>query len=136
MSAKLKIIGIVVLLLVVYCGLAYVFMWPPVVREFWPSHHYPANPCINNLTQIDAAVAQWALVNGKHAGDPVTLDQIKPYLRLNQRGEIPGCVLGGSYSVTVVGAPATCSFDTNPPNTRVRVDYFYWERNRPRHNRQ
>jgi len=133
MRTKYIIISVAVLLLMVYCVLAYIYMWPPIVREFWSHHHYSANPCINNLRQIDAAVNQWALVNGKHAGDSVTLDQLKPYIKLNKHGEIPGCVLGVTYSVTVVGVPPTCSFATNPPSTRVRVRYFYWANNIPSH---
>ncbi len=112
-----------------YCVLAYSFMWPPVVREY-DLHHRPtssAAPCVNNLRRIEAGINEWARVNDKHAGDPVKLEQIKPYCLLNSQGELPSCPYGGKYSVTVVGAEPTCSFGKNPQFTRVRVGYFYWE---------
>jgi len=110
--------------------LAYIFMWPPVVTNYWAHHRALSDAggaCVNNLRQIDAAINEWALENKKHAGDPVTLDQLKPYIKLNSLGEIPGCPWGGKYSVTVVGAPPTCSLGTNSDTARIRRDYFYWE---------
>jgi hypothetical protein len=112
--------------------LSYVFMWPPVVRNIkWEQNRARAKSsgyaCQNNLRQIDAAVNQWALEHGKRAGEPVTLEDIQPYIKLNSHGEIPGCPWGGKYSVTVVGAPPTCSLGTNSDTARIRSDYFYWE---------
>ena len=40
-----------------------------------------ADACANNLRQIDGAKEQWALENKKKAGDPVTLNEIDPYLQ-------------------------------------------------------
>jgi hypothetical protein len=112
-----------------WCVLAYIFMWPPVVRELRVARATSsANVCLNNLRQIDAAVDEWALENKKHAGDPVTFEDIKPYIKLNSREEIPGCPEGGKYSITVVGAPPICSLGTNMA-TRIRRDYFFWEEN-------
>ena len=111
--------------------LSYVFMWPPVVRNIkWePGPTSSANHCINQLKQMDGAVSVWAIENNKHAGDPVTLDDLKPYIKLNSRGEIPGCPQGGKYSLKVVGAypQITCSWGTNTDMTRVRVHYIYWD---------
>lgn len=130
---KRKLILCLAALALTYCVLAYIFMWPPVVREYW-AHHRPtssANPCVNNLRQIDGAIQEWALRNGKHAGDPVTLDQIKPYIRLDSSGEMLVCPIGGKYSVTVVGAPPTCRLGAIGTNystaIRIRRDHFYYE---------
>ena len=109
--------------------LSYVFMWPPVVRNIkW--EHRPtsaANHCINNLKQIDGAVSEWAIENNKTNGTPFTLDDLKPYIKLNSKGEIPGCPQGGKYTLYVVGAvrQITCSWGTNTDMTRVRVHYFF-----------
>jgi hypothetical protein len=111
-----------------YCVLAYIFMWWPVVREL-PVRAQSSNSfvCQNNLRQIYAAVDEWALENKKHVGDPVTLDDLKPYIKFNSQGEIPSCPWGGKYSVTAVGAPPTCSLGPNSDTARIRRDYFYWE---------
>jgi len=64
------------------------------------------NACINNLRQIDAAKAQWALENGK--GDsavPVAADLL-PYLK---GGVFPTCPGGGTYTINAVGVAPTCS---------------------------
>jgi hypothetical protein len=69
-----------------------------------------ANTCINNLRQIDAALNQFALEAGKRTGDPVHFpNDLTPYIRLNSKGEIPGCPEGGTYSVIRVGDTPTCS---------------------------
>jgi hypothetical protein len=130
---KRKLLLCLAALALTYCVLAYIFMWPPVVRNIKWAHHRAtssANPCINNLRQIDGAIQEWASRNGKHAGDPVTLEQIKPYIRLDSSGKMLICPIGGKYSVTVVGAPPTCRLGAIGTNyskiTRVRVDYFYY----------
>src|SRR5216110_3060333 len=56
------------------------------------------NACINNLRQIDGASQTWALENKKTSGDPYTLSVVKPYLKMDTSGNIPGCPAGGSYS--------------------------------------
>jgi hypothetical protein len=114
---------------VAWCVLSYVFMWPPVVRNIKWERRPPStqNTCINNLRLIDGAINLWAFENKKSNGVPVTLDQIKPYLVLNYKGEIHGCPQGGNYSVTVAGTPPICSWGTNTDMTRVRVDDYYWD---------
>jgi hypothetical protein len=102
--------------------LAYIFMCPPVVNE----HRY-TSACRNNLRQIDAAINEFALEHKKHTGDSVTLADLTPYIKLNGRGEIPGCPAGGKYTIGPVGTPPTCSFGTNP-SVKVRYENnpFYW----------
>lgn len=67
------------------------------------------NACINNLRQIDAAKNQWALENGKKAGDTVTEADIKPYIKLDANGNLPKCPSGGKYTIGKVGENPTCS---------------------------
>ena len=76
-----------------------------------------ANECINHLRQIDAAVNQFALEQGKKSGDPINFPtDLKPYIRLDQNGNIPGCPLGGVYTLKRVGDMPTCSLgDTVKP---------------------
>ena len=72
-----------------------------------------ANACINNMRQIDAAVNEWALENGKTTGSaaPSLTTDLTPYIKLNVNGAIPECPANGSYTVATVGtAPqVTCS---------------------------
>lgn len=64
-----------------------------------------AQPCWNNLRRIDGAKQQWALENKAKAGDPVTLENISPYL-----GATPTCnVPSGRYIVGNVGEEPKCT---------------------------
>jgi len=84
-------------------------------------------PCLDYLAEIDSAVNQWALEHDKHAGDPVTLDEIKPYIiKIDRQGIFPVCPNGGTYSVTVVGAAPTCSLGKFSIMRSIH-DYFYGE---------
>jgi hypothetical protein len=62
------------------------------------------NACINNLRQLDAAKAQWALENGKKDGDLPTKEDLLPYLK-----RWPVCPKGGVYTIGPIGQPPTCS---------------------------
>ncbi|MGH7952611.1 MAG: type II secretion system protein [Limisphaerales bacterium] len=69
-----------------------------------------ANACINNLRQIDGAIQQWALENGKKSSDTVTYpDDVSPYIKLNANGSCPGCPAGGTYSTSTVATNPVCS---------------------------
>src|SRR2546421_3627394 len=65
--------------------------------------------CINNLKQIRGAIGAWALDNKKQDTDPVTLEDVKGFMELDSNGNLPSCPGGGTYSVTTVGDPPTCS---------------------------
>jgi prepilin-type N-terminal cleavage/methylation domain-containing protein len=74
-----------------------------------------ANACINNLRQIDGAVQQYAIENGRHVGDTVNYPtDLTPYIKLNSASSIPGCPAGGTYEVSPVGTEpsAQCSLGT------------------------
>lgn len=55
-----------------------------------------ANACINNMRQIDSAIQQWALENGKKDSDTVQGDDIKDYIKGKK---VPECPAGGTYSI-------------------------------------
>jgi prepilin-type N-terminal cleavage/methylation domain-containing protein len=64
--------------------------------------------CLQNLRQIDGAVASYALEARKQAGQPVSYDDIKVYL-----GKSVVCPAGGqtfddSYQVSSVDSPCAC----------------------------
>jgi prepilin-type N-terminal cleavage/methylation domain-containing protein len=65
-----------------------------------------ATACINNMHQIDGAVTEWALEQGKKTGDPAPglSSDLTPYLRLNDNNAIPSCPASGSYVIGRVGA--------------------------------
>jgi prepilin-type N-terminal cleavage/methylation domain-containing protein len=80
-----------------------------------------ATACINNLRQIEAAVDQFAITQGKHVGDTIDYPaDVTAYIKLNSEGSIPGCPAGGEYSVSTVGTipQAICSLGTtvDPPH--------------------
>jgi prepilin-type N-terminal cleavage/methylation domain-containing protein len=74
-----------------------------------------ANACINNLRQIDTAMQEFALEQGKTTGASINYPaDLTPYIRLNTAGNIPPCPVGGVYTVNVVGyfPSAFCSLGT------------------------
>jgi hypothetical protein len=147
MKLKRKIISGVISLLGIYCVIAYIFMWPPVVLDYYNWHTYiyakgwylcpphasaAHNPpsldaCMNNLRQIDAAANQFAFEHHLTNGAPINFpDDLTPYIRLNSAGKIPGCPAGGVYSIAVVGSNPVCSISTNP-TVKVRVSSFFYK---------
>jgi hypothetical protein len=73
----------------------------------------PANACINNLRQIDAAANQFALENHLTNGDRINFpNDLTPYIKLNRYNKIPPCPSGGIYFVGRVGKIPTCSLGT------------------------
>lgn len=74
-----------------------------------------ATACINNLRQLDTAVQQFSVEAGKHVGDTINYpNDLTPYVRLNQKGQIPPCPAGGTYTLNAVGTvpSAQCSLGT------------------------
>lgn len=63
-----------------------------------------ATACINNMRQIDSAIQQFSMENGKKAGDTITYPgDITPYIKLNSNSSIPSCPAQGIYTPTLVG---------------------------------
>jgi prepilin-type N-terminal cleavage/methylation domain-containing protein len=80
-----------------------------------------ATACINNLRQIDSAVQQFAMENGKASGSSINYpDDLTPYIKLNADSQIPGCPANGIYTLTLVGniPSVLCSLSTtvDPPH--------------------
>ena len=99
--------------------------------NIFPFHHERTRAtssvamCPNYLRFIDAVVKQWAKDHGKHPGDAVTLDDLKPYFK---NGETPRCPDGGKYSVTVVGALPACALGINTNSLLKKLrNYVYGE---------
>jgi len=81
-----------------------------------------ANACINNLEQLDDASQMWALESGQSTGAaaPKQTD-IKPYIKLTAKNQLPACPAGGTYKFKKVGVEpgVTCSLGktVSPPHT-------------------
>ena len=75
-----------------------------------------ANACINNLRQMDGAVQQYALENKLASTSSYTLSNLKPYIKLDSTGNIPGCPASGTYSAgSTVTNPPLCSLSGTSP---------------------
>ncbi len=61
--------------------------------------------CVNHLRLFEGAKDQWALEKKKGTGAIPVVNEIKHFVG----GVFPTCPLGGSYTLNVIGAPATCS---------------------------
>ena len=99
-----------IMIVVAIIGLLAAIAIPNFVRARTTSQQ---KTCINNLRQIDGAAQNWALENRKGPNDSYALDTIKPYIRLDSLGNLPGCPGGGTYSPgATVGNQPTCSEST------------------------
>jgi prepilin-type N-terminal cleavage/methylation domain-containing protein len=82
-----------------------------------------ANSCINNMRQIDAAVQQFAIENGRTVGSTITYPtELTAYIKLNSVSSIPTCPAGGTYTVAPVGniPSVLCSLGStvSPPHVQ------------------
>jgi len=108
-----------IMIVVAIIGLLAAIAIPNFVRARATSQ---ANACINNLRQIDAAINEWALEQGKTTGaGPASLtSDLTPYIKLNSNGIIPECPASGTYTTYTVGSTpqVTCSLGNtvNPPH--------------------
>ncbi len=79
------------------------------------------NACINNLRQIDAAAAQFAITAGKATGATINYPtDLSPYIKLNSNGSIPPCPAGGTYADGIVGTNPSCTLSTLTPAHRLQ----------------
>jgi prepilin-type N-terminal cleavage/methylation domain-containing protein len=104
-----------IMIVVAIIGLLAAIAIPNFIRARATSQ---ANACINNLRQIDAAINEWALENGKSSGAAVTFPtNVQAYIKLNSAGSVPPCPAGGTYGVTSVGATpqVNCTLSTLTP---------------------
>jgi len=56
------------------------------------------NACINNLKNLDAAAQSSMQERKLQPTNTYTLEDIKPFVKLNAAGNIPECPAGGTYS--------------------------------------
>ena len=90
------------------------------------------NSCINNLRQVDSAKQQWALENGKTAGDTpawlgVAASAIEPYVGRGGAGSIrnvfcpidPQKTAQTSYTMGAIGVAPTCVRRSAPLHNAV-----------------
>jgi prepilin-type N-terminal cleavage/methylation domain-containing protein len=78
-----------------------------------------ANACISNLRQIDSAINEWALEQGKSNGTSVANTQtVSAYIKLNSASSVPSCPAGGTYNTTSVGTipQVNCTLSTLTPS--------------------
>jgi hypothetical protein len=97
-SMKKTITGIlaIAIILLVYAAIAYVRM----------ASFSCSSACINNLRQVEAAKAQWALENHVTNGEVAVTSPVNQYLKGNTT---PVCPQGGFYTYNPVGVDPTCS---------------------------
>ena len=112
MNINLKIyLSQIVYWLIIFFVLGFVILAANI--NFVRSGTSPANACINNLRQIDAAANQFALVNHLTNGDRINFpSDLTPYIKLNKDGKIASCPSGGTYHIGRVGKAPTCSLGT------------------------
>jgi len=104
-----------IMIVVAIIGLLAAIAIPNFIRARATSQ---ANACINNLRQIDAAINEWALEQGKSTGVAVgNISAVSSYIKLNSASSIPGCPAGGTYTVGNVGDPKQiyCSLSSLTP---------------------
>jgi prepilin-type N-terminal cleavage/methylation domain-containing protein len=81
-----------------------------------------ANACINNLRQIDAAINEWALEQGKSNGSAVAnVSVVSAYIKLNSANSVPGCPANGTYTTASVGSDpqVNCTLSTLTPGHKI-----------------
>jgi Mg-chelatase subunit ChlD len=86
---------------------------------------------INNLRNIDAAKAQWALENKKGPQDSPTLQEILPYLGRGTGGELPKGAVGETYIVGMVGESPRAELDANQARNLLGTRWALFQPNGP-----
>jgi hypothetical protein len=66
------------------------------------------NVCINNLRQLDSAIQAFAEANKKKPTDPVTLQDLMPYIKTPMVCPAGGTSINDSYKVTDCQSPPVC----------------------------
>ena len=101
------------IVIVLVIGLLVVIAIPNPIGPSRSSREWKGNECVNNLRQIDAAKNEWAWENGKTKGVVCTESDIKSYIKLDAKGNLPKCPLGGTYTIGKIGESPTCSLAKN-----------------------
>ena len=64
--------------------------------------------CICNLHLIDGVISEWAVEGNKQAGQAVTYQDIRPYLKNPLFCPAGGATFSDSYEISTVDAPPAC----------------------------
>ena len=109
-SRKIKVEGftlVEIMIVVGIIGLLAVIAVPNWVHARTRSQK---NACINNLRQIWGAAQQWALDNRKGPGEPITPEEVLPYLKHAVVCPAGGsaATFGSTYTITTVVANPIC----------------------------
>jgi type IV pilus assembly protein PilA len=76
---------------------------------------------LNDVRQMDAAIDQWALENGKKDGDSIDTSGAQSYLKTTWKTQD---LLNNTYNVTVVGSTQiSISASTKSALTNVGIDW-------------
>jgi hypothetical protein len=94
-------------------GLIVIIAIPSPIGPSRSSPEWKGNECVNNLRQIEGAKNEWALENGKTNGIVCTESDLKPYLKLDAKGNFLKCPLSGIYIIGKIGESPKCSLAKN-----------------------
>ena len=122
MKKRIQWESLLIIAIAIWLSLSYVFMWKPVC---WPVGA-AYNACINHLRVVESGKEQWALENAGASGDPVTDQDLEPYIR----GEHFTCPNSEkSYTINPIGVNATCPNIGAPEPwiKKKRVGLFRWQ---------
>ena len=114
-SRKAAFTLVEIMIVVAIVGLLAAIAVPNFIRARATSQ---ANACINNLRQIDAAINEWALENGKSNGAAVAnVQTVSGYIKLNSANSVPSCPASGTYTTSSVGTTpqVKCTLSTLTP---------------------
>jgi prepilin-type N-terminal cleavage/methylation domain-containing protein len=78
-----------------------------------------ATGCINNLRQIDGAKQTWALEKGQGPDASPQDTDLKPYIKLDNKNNIPGCPAQGHYTIGNVGTLPTCDLSSRTDSPHI-----------------
>jgi prepilin-type N-terminal cleavage/methylation domain-containing protein len=75
--------------------------------------------CILNLSILSGAQAIYSRENHKLNPDPVTMDDLKPYISLSSSGSRLSCPAGGTYIVNFISNAPSCSIPEHTGGANV-----------------
>ena len=103
-----------IMIVVAIIGLLAAIAIPSFIRA---RQNTQASTCVNNLRLIDGAKDQWALENGKSTGQPVTQNDVSPYLKQG----FPVCPIAGVYTIGNIGEddPSCGSYNATTHNATL-----------------